>query len=97
MSRKIPFEQYVLKFLNDYRGVPQQPEEIHRHLRSRVARHCEPEMNAAIDYLTAAGLVKQAARLADDPEVFTITAAGMRQAQRAVPADQLDTIVWPEG
>lgn len=84
----------LLAWFNDLRGIPQSLEEASNYLSARVRKPSGAETEKAVEFLTQAGYLEHAERTAADPQLWKITAAGMRQISKQVPAAQLDPMIW---
>ena len=84
----------VLRYAADLRGIPQSFEEIHNHVAGRLRRPAHSETVNAIATLETLGYLARSEATAADEPLYTITASGLRQALKQVPAAQLDPMIW---
>jgi DNA-binding IclR family transcriptional regulator len=84
----------ALQYLNDLAGIPQSFEEVSNHLASRARMPVEAQAHRALNYLDAAGYIERCEHTAADDPAWKITAKGIRMAERQVPSNELDPMIW---
>jgi hypothetical protein len=84
----------ALTYLADLQGIPQTVVEVAAYVTGRLHRPALEKTALAMQTLETLGLIERAQTMADAEPMWKITAAGLRQALRQVPAAQLDPMVW---
>lgn len=84
----------VIGFLGDLSGIPQTAAEIAIYVGGRIRRPAEAVTDDALRTLETLGYVEKGAATADAEPLWKVTAAGLRQAKRMVPASELDPMIW---
>jgi len=84
----------VLQLLDDLRGIPQTFDVIDGYVETRLRKRTANLTADAVKYLEAAGLIEACRATAADERCWKVTAKGMRQAQKMVPEDELDPMIW---
>ena len=94
MNERRFFNREVMLHYSDLAGIPRSRDDVKESLRRRLRRRCEHQVEKAITYLAAAGYIEDCAETAADDPIYRITAGGIRQAEKQVPRDDLDMMIW---
>ncbi len=85
----------ALVYFADINGMTLTVDEVHAYLRARAPSIRREVVERAVNTLTTAGYLERPAELpADVDPMFKVTAAGIRQARRAVKPADLDPLIW---
>ena len=87
----------VLRHLDDMAGIGRTFDEICEHVSSRVRRPAEGQVDRGLTYLENAGYAEDCRATAADERLWRVTAAGQRMANRMVPANELDPMIYGGG
>jgi hypothetical protein len=89
------FNRLVLQFFADLLGIPQDLRSITEYVQGRVAVPCTHQVRRAVETLLTLKYLEPCGPSADE-FLWTLTPAGLAQANRAVAKDRLDPNIWAD-
>ena len=94
MNNDVLANRLILRHCADVTGIPQGVVDFAHLLRSRSIEPADGAAERAARELATLGYLSRCEATAGDDALYKITASGLRQISRRVPAAELDPMVW---